>query len=64
MAAYIRKTEHAIYKMVERGQIPCVKLGQALRFDPAAIQAWIHEHSIPATEPPSFVRCSRRDGRV
>ncbi len=46
----------SVYKMAERGQLPCVrwacpgdgteKVRTALRFDPERIRDWIEEHSV------------------
>ena len=45
---YVRKSSDAIYKMAERRQIPYVKLGGAIRFDPVEIQAWVRRHAVPS----------------
>ncbi len=41
VAKFLRMTEGAVYAAVERGQIPCLRLGRRLRFRPDAIQAWV-----------------------
>lgn len=46
-AAFIRKSCRGVYKMVERRQIPYLKIGAAVRFDPAEIRAWVHQYAVP-----------------
>ncbi len=55
LAKYLRKSTHAVYKMVERGQIPYVKIEQAVRFNPPVIREWIARLSIPPTQVPPNV---------
>ena len=45
-ALYLKKTPQAIYSMVSRGQIPYLKIGVAVRFDPRQIQAWIQQFTV------------------
>jgi excisionase family DNA binding protein len=51
LAKYFRKSRHAIYKMVERRQLPFVKVGQAVRFNPPVIREWIARHSVAPISP-------------
>jgi excisionase family DNA binding protein len=37
-----------IYMKVHEGTIPCVKIGEAVRFLPSAIQAWLDAQAKPA----------------
>jgi excisionase family DNA binding protein len=37
-----------VYRLARAGQIPVVQLGRYRRFDQAAIDAWIQEHTQPA----------------
>lgn len=30
-----------VYKAAEKGQLPCIRIGAMLRFEPAAIRAWL-----------------------
>ena len=46
MALFLRKSAHAVYKMVERRQIPYFKVRQAVRFNPVAIRAWLQRHAV------------------
>jgi excisionase family DNA binding protein len=46
-AEYLNTTPAAIYKMVERRQIPHVRLGdRKLRFDPAVLRDWVRQNAI------------------
>jgi excisionase family DNA binding protein len=33
-----------VYRLVERGDLPAVRIGLQLRFEPEAIDTWIAEH--------------------
>ncbi len=48
LARFFRTSPDAIYKMVERGLVPHIRLGRTLRFDPDAIRRWLDEHSRPS----------------
>lgn len=48
IAKFLRMSEGAVYAAVERGQIPCLRLGRRLRFRPAAVQAWVEGTGGPA----------------
>lgn len=30
-----------VYKAVERGELPCIRIGAMVRFEPAAIRSWL-----------------------
>lgn len=32
---------HRIYELSRRGDMPCVRFGRTMRFDPAALKAWL-----------------------
>lgn len=38
VAKYIPCSVSWVYKAVERGELPCIRLGALLRFDPAAVR--------------------------
>jgi excisionase family DNA binding protein len=43
-------SERTLWKLVTSGQIPCVRIGRSVRYDPAALRRWInHSQSSPAT---------------
>lgn len=35
----------AIYDMVRRGSLPCIRVGYSVRFDPEAIAKWLRARS-------------------
>ena len=41
VATYLRASLSWVYKAAERGELPCIRLGAMLRFDPSAIRAWL-----------------------
>jgi excisionase family DNA binding protein len=47
---YLGKSVKALYHMVERRQIPFVKIRKNLRFDKIALDKWIEKHTIPDRE--------------
>lgn len=45
LAEYLSVSRSWVYQSAAAGTIPCIRLGAALRFEPAAIQAWLNgEH--------------------
>jgi excisionase family DNA binding protein len=48
---YLGKSVKALYHMVERRQIPFVKIGKkSIGFDKIALDKWIEKHTIPDSE--------------
>lgn len=46
-AVFLSTTVAAIYKMVERRQIPHVRLGdRKLRFEPSILRDWVRQNAI------------------
>ncbi len=41
VAKHMRASISWVYKAAERGELPCIRLGAMLRFDPAAIRTWL-----------------------
>jgi len=41
VAHFLRVTKKTIYRLLERGDIPAVKIGRSWRFDKAAINEWL-----------------------
>ncbi len=41
VAKHLRASISWVYKAAERGELPCIRLGAMLRFDPAAIRTWL-----------------------
>mgnify|MGYP006148737727 CR=1 FL=1 len=50
VAALLRVSTQTLYKMLEQGQIPAVKVGSQWRFDGDKIQTWIERQSLPAAQ--------------
>lgn len=48
VAGLLRVSTQTLYKMLEQGQIPAVKVGSQWRFDGDKIQDWIEEQSADA----------------
>jgi len=46
LASYLHTTEHAVYKLVERRQVPVIRLGRKILFHPKAIRAWLAEQAV------------------
>ncbi len=41
LAAYIGRTTKAVYRLVERGDIPTIRRGRKLQFDRERIDRWM-----------------------
>jgi excisionase family DNA binding protein len=44
LAALLGLHEKTIYEWTARGQLPCIRLGNRLRFAPADITRWVASH--------------------
>lgn len=52
LAAFLSVSPRQIYRLRDRG-LPVVVIGEsAIRFDPAAVEAWIAAHQPPAAAKP------------
>ena len=40
VANFLRVSKSMIYKKVESGTMPCIRVGALLRFDPAVVRRW------------------------
>jgi excisionase family DNA binding protein len=51
VAEYLRASRSWVYQRAEAGDLPCLRLGGLLRFDPEAIRAWVkgREHGATVT---------------
>ncbi|MDP3971705.1 MAG: helix-turn-helix domain-containing protein [Candidatus Nanopelagicales bacterium] len=47
VAAVLDLPLSTVYGLARTGEIPCVKIGRAVRFSPAAIRSWLAERSGP-----------------
>jgi len=48
-AAYLTLSQFYLYRLVETGAIPTIRLGRSIRFDPAELDEWINDRRRPAT---------------
>jgi excisionase family DNA binding protein len=46
-ARFLRTSKSWTYKAAERGDLPAVRLGGMLRFQPAAVRAYVSERALP-----------------
>lgn len=49
VAALLRVSTQTLYKMLEQGQIPAVKVGSQWRFDGDKIKTWIESQGVRAS---------------
>lgn len=47
LSELLRKKPRTVREMVYKGQIPYLKIGRSIRFDPNVIQDWIRDNSHP-----------------
>jgi excisionase family DNA binding protein len=45
LASLLRVSSQTLYKMLEQGEIPAVKIGAQWRFDQEKIRSWIESHA-------------------
>ena len=48
-ATYLNLSVSWVYKAAERGELPCLRIGTALRFDPEALRSWVRSRSTSPT---------------
>jgi excisionase family DNA binding protein len=54
LAAYLNVSKSWVYQACASGVVPCVRIGALLRFDAAAIEAWVRgEKGVKVTKLPS-----------
>jgi len=41
VAKFLSLSRSWVYRAVEAGTIPCIRIGSAVRFDPQTIKAWV-----------------------
>jgi len=42
LATFLKVSKSWVYQASAAGNIPCIRIGAALRFEPEAIRAWMH----------------------
>lgn len=51
VAALLRVSTQTLYKMLEQGQIPAVRVGSQWRFDRDKVEGWIESQGVPSSSP-------------
>ena len=54
LATFLATSAHAVYKLVERRQVPFVRLGRKILFDPDIIRTWINQHAVTPEQNPAI----------
>jgi len=49
VAIHLRVTKKTVYRLLEKGDIPAIKLGHLWRFDSTSIDMWLHQKSVDRT---------------
>jgi excisionase family DNA binding protein len=60
VAKYLKVSRSWVYHRAEAGQLPCVRVGGLLRFDPSAICASVRGDAMPNKPVVAFAKKSRR----
>ena len=60
VAAYLKVSRSWVYHRAEAGQLPCVRVGGLLRFDPSEIRASARGEAMPTKPLVAFAKKSRR----
>jgi excisionase family DNA binding protein len=47
VASYLQASTSYVYKAAERGELPCLRIGSMLRFEPSAIRAFVGCRAVP-----------------
>lgn len=45
VATYLGRTPKAIYRLLDRGEIPHIRIGRRVQFDRERIDRWMERHS-------------------
>jgi excisionase family DNA binding protein len=48
VARFLKASRSWVYQKAEAGELPCVRLGGLLRFDPETVRAWALGKHLPA----------------
>ena len=46
LASFLRVSSNAVYKLVERKQVPHIRFNRKVLFDPQSIRNWLSQHSV------------------
>jgi len=50
LACFLNTSRGAVYKLVKRRQVPHIRIGKRVLFDPEGIRAWIDRRRIHAEQ--------------
>ncbi len=59
VAEELAVSQSMVYALAARGEIPAVRIGTALRFEPADVEAFVQASKIPAAVKPSAANAGR-----
>ena len=59
VATILNVSERQIYKLAALNELPCLRVGGAVRFEPSAIADWIRRSSAPGKFAPQSVHAPR-----
>jgi excisionase family DNA binding protein len=46
LAGFLKVSSNAVYKLVERRQVPHIRLNRKVLFDPQTIRNWLSQHAV------------------
>jgi excisionase family DNA binding protein len=49
IARVLKSSVSWVYKAAERGELPCIRIGAMLRFEPATIRAWLEAKRVASS---------------
>jgi excisionase family DNA binding protein len=49
IARVLKSSVSWVYKAAERGELPCIRIGAMLRFEPATIRAWLDAKKVSSS---------------
>ena len=53
VAAFLGVSTDVVYAWAKSGELPSIRLGRILRFNPEAIRAWVARHTNPPANSPT-----------
>lgn len=53
VARYLRVHAITVYRMIQRGQLPAIRVGRGWRFKKDEIDLWLHEHEANSQNQPA-----------
>jgi predicted DNA-binding transcriptional regulator AlpA len=46
LCSFLKTSANAVYKLVERKQVPHIRLNRKVLFDPQTIRNWLNQHAV------------------